>query len=115
MNPYDVVDAIEVLIREGTVSLVNNGKTSFSIKCALSLQASRIQSLVHVGNISCKTTLHPRFNTSKGLIFLSEFDLNNLQQFQKELPGKYNIAEIERATFIKSDQKVQRHSLSMHL
>ena len=48
----------------------------------------------------CKTTFHPRFNTSKGLVLLSEFDIENLQQFQKELPAEYNIAEIERATFI---------------
>ena len=46
INSYDVVDAIEELTEEAPVSLVDNGKTSLSIKCASSLQATKKLSLV---------------------------------------------------------------------
>jgi len=49
INPYDVVDTIEKITGKAPVSLVNNSKTSFSIKCDSSLQASRIPSLVQLG------------------------------------------------------------------
>ena len=38
-----------------------------------------------VQSISCKTTFHPRFNTSRGLNFLSEFDIDDVQLFKEVL------------------------------
>ena len=56
IDAYDVVGSAEKLTGVAPVSLVINGKTSFSIKCASQpIQASRI--LSQVGNISCMSTL----------------------------------------------------------
>ena len=55
-----------------------------------------------VQSISCKTSLHPRFNTSKGSIFLSDFDIDDVQLFKEYLRGNYNISQIKQAEFIKT-------------
>ena len=53
-------------------------------------------------SISYKTRFHSRFNTSRGMIFLSEFDIDYVQLFKEELRENYNVSEIERAEFTKA-------------
>lgn len=34
VNPHDLLNSFEELIEEPPISIVNNGKTSFTVKCA---------------------------------------------------------------------------------
>ena len=102
VNPYDLTNSIEELTGKPPISIVKNGKTAFTVKCASKTQSIKLLSLNKVGSIPCKTSLHLRFNTSKGLIFLTEFDIDDQPKFGKELNDHYNISEIERADFIKT-------------
>ena len=45
-------------------------------------------------------SVHPRFNTSRGKVFLSDFDMDDVQLLKEELCENY-VSEIERAEFIK--------------
>jgi len=55
--------------------------------------------------------LHPRCNTSRGLIFLSEFDIDGIQLFKEELRRNFNVSEIEQAELIKETFQGARQML----
>ena len=100
VNPHDLINSFEELIEEPPITIVNNGKTAFTVKCASKTRANKISSPNNVGNLPCKTSLHSRFSTSKGLIFLTEFDIDDLKQFREELYEHNNISGIESADLI---------------
>ena len=55
-----------------------------------------------VQSISGKMSLQPRFNRPRGLILLSELDVDDVQLFKEGLRRGTYVLEIERAEFIKT-------------
>ena len=72
IKPYNLIVAVREHTGEQSVSVTNTGKASFTVKCKSPAQTENFQSMNQVQSIYCKTSLHPRSNTSTGLIFLTD-------------------------------------------
>ena len=48
------------------------------------------------------TTPCKYYNKAKGVIYIQEYDVTNIGEFENGLKSKYNIAEVTRAEFIKT-------------
>ena len=53
---------------------------------------------------SCITT-HKYYNQAKGVIYIQEYNVTNINEFVNGLKSKYNIAEVTKAEFIKTRNK----------
>jgi len=96
MNPYNLIEAVRDHTGEQPVSVTNTKKTSFTVKCKSPAQSEKINRWTKCKVSSCKASLHTKFNTSRGVIFLSEFDIDGVQLLKEELRKNYNVSEIER-------------------
>ena len=56
----------------------------------------------------CEVIVHPKYNHNRALIYLHEFDLENMNDFKNKLQTRYNIVGIQPATFIKT-RSIQTH------
>ena len=52
--------------------------------------------------VPCKIYKHPKYNCSRGLIYVHEFGLENVQDFKNGLQSTYNVVDVQPATFIKT-------------
>ena len=91
MNPYDIVNEMENVTGENPESIISNGKFSFTVEVKNKYQADKVTSLWNIKNLPCKIYVHPTLNSSKGLIFLTEFDINDIDLFKANLKVKYNV------------------------
>ena len=42
----------------------------------------------------CEVKIHPRFNYMKAIIYVHEFDLENIDEFKQGLKESFNITDI---------------------
>ena len=74
------------------MSVTNTGKLLSQLNVNHLHNRKKINRLTKVQSISCKTGSHPRFNTSRGLVFLSEFHIDDVKLFKEELRENYNVS-----------------------
>ena len=51
--------------------------------------------------LTCRVQDHRMFNRSKGLIYIRDFDIDNMSSFQKGMNIKYKVSKVVRAKWIK--------------
>ena len=66
------------------------------------LYGSKLTDIFKIEGVPCRIMLHPTFNTSKVIIYLHDFDLDDVEQFERDLKQHYDIAEVVKATFIRT-------------
>ena len=102
VNPYDVIEEIRKETRlEAKVSTLN--RTSFLIEAKNEEQSNKVTNIKKIKDYECTVEKYGRFNYVKGLIFLSEFEIEDLQEFKEGLQESYSVIEVEKASFIKSN------------
>ena len=67
------------------LTITNNGKFSFTVKVKTKYHSDKITSLSNVKNVPCKIDVHPNLDSSKSLIFLTEFNIDDLDPFKADL------------------------------
>ena len=60
-----------------------------------------MQEIYSVEEFQCAVRLHPRFNYSRGIIYIHEFDVDNTEEFKDYLQRRYSIIDMQSADFIK--------------
>ena len=65
-------------------------------------QSSCLTQLNFVEEKPCTTTPHKYYNQSKGIIYIEEYDVTDIVEFENGLKSKYDIAEVIKADFIKA-------------
>ena len=58
--------------------------------------------------MACEITEHPKYNSTKGLIYVYEYDIDNIEDFRAGLQSNYNISEVQAAPFIKMKSEQAR-------
>lgn len=101
--PYQIRN--DILSNSGTnpLSITASGISNFIIKARNKMQSDYIKTITSINNTNCNTEVHTQLNNTKGLIYISEYDLNDIEGFAEGLKEKYkNITEVKHAEFIKT-------------
>ena len=61
-----------------------------------------MKSITSVDSITCEVALHARYNCFKGLIYLYECGIDNVEEFKEGLQSNYRISNAQPATFTKT-------------
>ena len=75
-------------------------KTSVIVEVHNGEQSEKILALENVCHTPCKATPYERFNYTTGLIYVNNFDIEDLKEFKEGLQD-YNVDNVKRADFIK--------------
>ena len=101
INPFDIVEAIKVTTGSAPKRLVRNRDNTFTVKIE-SEDGEQIVSINNINGMRCAVEAHPQYNQSKGIIYIREFDLEGMQDFETGLKEQYKVVSVEPASFIKT-------------
>lgn len=76
-------------------------KKGFIIKAPSAHQASKLQKLTKIFDIDCTVAFHSSYNSSKGIIYVRDYDIDNLPSFAEGLKVNCGVSEAAQATWIK--------------
>ena len=65
-------------------------------------QSEKMAEITQVDGFKCKCVIHPRFNYSKGLIYIHDCDTENVEEFSVGLKERYIVIDVQAAPFIKT-------------
>ena len=102
INPFDIKRTVKQITGSDPKALTNINKDSYCIEMQSHSQSIDILNLKKVNDLPCKVILHPTFNYSRALIYVEDVKIDNNEEFQEYLQGKYNIASVTPAPFIKT-------------
>ena len=85
VNPYDIITNIYTLTGSRPKKITSENRRSFTIEVTNENLSEKILGLKKVNDIPCATTIHPRFNFARGLIYIQDFDIENLDEFKTSI------------------------------
>ena len=103
INPYNLQQAIFQISGANPKRILSGWKDDFTVEVRDQNQGEKILLLKEIGNQSCRVEKHPFYNTSKAIIYVQEYELDDttIKQFEEGLKENYNIVKIELAKFIR--------------
>ena len=102
VNPFSIKKELERISGEKIKSLVGTSKYKLNIESRSAEQTNKCLQITKLCDSSCKIYPHPTFNTSKGLIRIKSYDIDDMDEFKHHLSEQYDIEKIEKAPFIRS-------------
>ena len=102
INPYQILDDIVRSTGEKPKEIVGSSRNRLTLKTNSANQAGKCLQITALAGNSCQIRPHPQFNTSRGLIRLRQYDLDNMEEFRENLLDQYDVEKVEKANFIKS-------------
>ena len=106
VNPYSVIDKVKEVTGVNPKRVFGNNRTSLTAELCREMSEEQVKSITSVDGIPCEVSMHSRYNCIKGLIYVYEYDIENVEEFKSGLQSNYNISDVQPAPFIKtkSDQ-----------
>ena len=102
VNPFNVNNAILKLVGAYPISLQTFNQNSFTVSMKEE-HPNLVKALTSIDNYPCKCTLHDMLNIKRGLLYIHEYDVSDLEMLRNGLQENYpEIVKLEEATFIKS-------------
>ena len=98
VNLYHLITDIYTITGSRPKKITSENRRSFTIEVTNENQSDKIFELKKVNDIPCVTTIHPRFNFARGIIYIQE----DLDEFKTELQSQYSISDVTRADLIKT-------------
>lgn len=83
-------------------NITTMGRESFTVEVINDNQGKKLMTLKNIKGISCQISKHSQFNQSKGIIYIMEYDIDDIEEFRLGLKENYNIVDVTKATFIKT-------------
>ena len=112
INSYAVISKKEAT-GNTPKSVTGNNRLSFTAVVRNADQSAKINSVTEVEGFSCEVQVHSKFCHSKGIIYIKEFDITDIEDFKFYLQENYPIFDISPATFIKTrDPQTQAFLIS---
>ena len=102
VNPFSVKKELEKISGDKIKSLVGTSKYKLNIETRSAEQTNKCLRITKLCGSNCKISPHPTFNTSKGLIRIKSFDIDDMDEFKHHLSEQHDIEKIEKAPFIRS-------------
>ena len=104
INPFAVQQKVTKLCGSPPERLETDGKSTYSVKINTGEQARKLLTLTDIEGKSCKVQPHSHRNSSKGLIFIKEFDVDDVALL-KDYLQEFDVIAVEPAPFIKTKSK----------
>ena len=101
VNPSATIDKITQVTGHPPVRVTGNNRASVTIQIKEG-KDENICAIDKIDGISCKVLLHSKYNHSKGLIYVYEYDLEDIEEFKTGLHEQYKVIDVQQATFIKT-------------
>ena len=114
INPYSVQKQLEEITGEKIINLTGANKSKLLVQSGSADQTKKLLKIKKIFEVECSVTVHPTFNTSKGLIRLKQFDIDDMEEFKDNLSEQYKIETIEKAPFIKSRYGETAYIITFH-
>ena len=102
VNPYRIVGTIKAVTGKEPRSVTGNSRSSVTVCLEQPSQLPLVERIKEIDGVECTVRQHPTFNYSKGLIYIYDFSIPNLPEFQEQMKSNYNIADIQPANFIRT-------------
>ena len=102
LNPFAVQNEIETKTGMRPKQITGSTKSKLTLQTKSSDQTEKCLTLTSLVGKNCKITPHYKFNQSRGLIFLKQCEIENMEEFRNHLKDQHDVQSVERATFIKS-------------
>ena len=102
VNPYALIEKITKDTGSMPKRVFGNNRMSLTVEVNSQEQGERIEDIKEVEGIPCGIVVYPKYNHNKALIYVHEFDLENMEHFKRELQNRYNIADVQPETFVKT-------------
>ena len=83
-------------------SNITTTRRGFVVKSDSPSQSETISKAKSIAGISCEVEEHRFYNESRGLIYVTGFEIDNEVSFEQGLKFKYNIKEVKHANWIKT-------------
>ena len=105
INPYAVRNEIKQKTGEELREISGRNKHKLTLRTRNESQTKKCPTIDTLQGYKCVIRPHPQFNTSKGLIYLRQFKVQDLQEFKENLQEQQlKIECVEQADFINSRQ-----------
>ena len=105
-NPYRIMKEIKEITGQKPKELTGSSKTKITLQTRTAEQTLKCLEISSLAGKICKITPHWKFNTSKGLIFLKQFEIEDTEEFKINLREQYDVINVERASFIRTKQGI---------
>jgi len=109
VNPFRAFKEIENVIGEKLTDMTSMNRNAFLVTVSGKRQGDALMRMKKIDGRECAVEAHKTLNTSKGLIFISEFDIS-AEELQDGLTDQ-NVIEVKSAFWI----KVQRPGVQVFL
>ena len=84
---------------------ITSERRGYIIKTISADQFSKLIKLTKILNATCTTSdnspILRNYNSTNGLIFITEFNVDDTESLQTGLRNKYNVAQVQQAFWIK--------------
>ena len=84
VNPYTMIDKITEVTGVPPVKVMGNNRGAVTVEIERG-DDEKIRAIDKIDDIPCQVMMHPKFNYSKGLIYVYEYDLEEMQAFKEGL------------------------------
>ena len=101
VNPFEIKRAIREKSGSNPEAIASEGRQAFTIRVGSEEQGRNLVKVKEIKGEQCSVEKHSYFNRSKGIIYIHEFDIDDLEDFKAGVKENYNVAQVEPITFIK--------------
>ena len=102
VNPYAIIEEVKRVTRSPPKRVFGNNRRSVAVEVETKEQSERMVEVKETDNIPCHVKEHPRYNYTKAVIYVHEFELENVEEFKEGLKAQYDLTETQPASFIKT-------------
>ena len=105
LRSYDIIREVQSVTGTKPKQITCFNASSYTMEDTNENQGNKIMDLQKVDNIKCEIIKHSYFNQNKGLLFLRDSNINDIEEFKSYLQEQCGNASISSADFItrKSD------------
>ena len=100
VNPYAMIEKITEMTGIPPVKVMGNNRGAVTME--IERRYEKIRAIDKIDDIPCQVMMHPKYIYSKGLIYVYECDLEDMQAFKEGLQLHYDIVDVQQATFNKT-------------
>ena len=100
VNPYEIKKQIQDKTGSDPEALTTDGRRAFTIKVKNEELGRKLLKVKEIMGVECTVEKHNYFNRSKGIIYIHEFDIDDLDDFKAGIMENYNVSQVKPIAFI---------------
>ena len=98
--PYQIEENIAHKLKGKPKSVTSSGQNGLLVETGSKEQSERIMLIKEIMDKECTVRSHAFFNKAKGVIYVNNSEITDLESFRDGLRERYGIAKVERVTWI---------------